>query len=103
MLKYQCSMKKILSLDQAIEFGEYHPEILTSFEEWEDLSRIMQFQLIRKALDNRYRHLVTQYAEVNNTLDFSKKPQLQGALKNIEEQLRQLQKDKEKLYVEYSV
>ena len=62
----------------------------------------MQFQYIREALDNRNKHLITQWAEINNMLDFRLKPNLAMALKNIEAQLKKLDKDKERLYLEYS-
>ncbi len=43
-----------------------------------------------------------QYAAVNNVLDFSKKPEAQAALKNIEEQYKKFRDIKEKLLMEYS-
>jgi len=92
----------IKTLEQAIQAGEYHPEILATFEEWGRLSRIMQFHLIRKACDIRHRDLVMQYAEVSNILDFSKKPDLKIVLDNIQRSIHELAADKEKLYVEYS-
>jgi hypothetical protein len=48
------------------------------------------------------RHLLTQWAEINNVLDFRLKPELKSALKNIEEQMRDLENDRERLYLEYS-
>ncbi len=90
------------TLEQAIQAGEYHPEILAGFDEWGELSRIMQFHLIRKACDIRHRDLVSQYAEVSNVLDFSTKPQLKLVLDNIQRNIRELEAEKEKLYVEYS-
>ena len=57
---------------------------------------------IRKALDNRNRQLINQWAEITNVLDFRLKPYLNEALRNIEKQLQQLKNDKELLYVEYS-
>lgn len=90
------------TLEQAVQAGEYHPEILSGFEEWNELSRIMQFHLIRKACDIRHRDLVAQYAEVTNVLDFSKKPELKIVLDNIQRNIHELAAEKEKLYVEYS-
>ncbi|TXH02252.1 MAG: hypothetical protein E6P95_00285 [Candidatus Moraniibacteriota bacterium] len=90
------------TLDDAIAAGEYRPEILAGFDEWDKLSRIMQFHLIRKACDIRHRDLISQYAEVSNVLDFSKKPELQRVLDNIQSSIKQLEADKERLYVEYS-
>lgn len=104
--KGQSSGKPIASakmtLQKAVELGEYNPDFLSTFPEWHTLSRHVQFQFIRQALDNRHRHLIVQWAEINNLLDFSKKPELKEALKNIEKQLNELEKDKEKLYLEYS-
>ena len=91
-----------MTLQKAIEMEEYHPEYLATFAEWHTLSRHTQFQHIREALDNRNRHLITQWAEINNMLDFHLKPHLQIALKNIEKQLKKLDSDREKLYLEYS-
>ncbi|MBI4973418.1 hypothetical protein HZC27_02285 [Candidatus Roizmanbacteria bacterium] len=96
------SKKSNLTLQQAIEFGEYDPKYLENFAEWHTLSAHIQWQLIRKALDIRQRQLITQYAELNNVLDYSKKPQIQTAIKNMEKQLINLAQDKEKLYIEYS-
>lgn len=91
-----------MTLHKAIEMGEYDPDYLATFPAWHDLSRHIQFQYIREALDNRNRHLITQWAEINNMLDFRLKPNLATALKNIEIQLKKLDRDKERLYLEYS-
>ena len=91
-----------LTLEKAIELGEYDPNFLTNFAEWHGLSPHVQFQFIRKALDNRSRQLVTQYAELSNVLDFSKKPEIKEAMKNVEKQIRELREDKERLYMQYS-
>lgn len=92
----------VLTLQKAIEFGEYDPQFLSGFPEWNQLPRHSQFQLIREALENRRKHLLTQWAEITNVLDFSKKPYLKEALRNIEAQWEKLAKDKEKLFLEYS-
>jgi len=96
------SKKTNITLQQAIDFGEYDPKVLANFAEWHTLSTHIQWQLIRKALDIRQRQLITQYAELNNALNFSKKPHLHKACKSVERQLRRLAGDREKLYVEYS-
>ena len=93
---------KNITLQQAIDFGEYDPVYLATFAEWHTLSRHIQFQLIRKALDIRHRQLMTQWAELNNVLDFSKKPQLHIPLKKIVESMKKLARDKEQLYIQYS-
>ncbi len=91
-----------LTLQKAIDFGEYDPEKLANFAEWHQLSKHAQFELIKKALDNRRHHLLEQWAALNNMLDFSKKPHLKPAIKNIEKQLKEVENDREKLYVDYS-
>ena len=97
------SLKKArITLQQAIEFGEYDPIFLANFSDWHTLSTHIQWQLIRKALDIRERQLITQYAELNNVLNYSKKPHVHKAVKNVEKQLVNLDKDREKLYIEYS-
>jgi hypothetical protein len=87
---------------RAIALGEYNPEYLATFPEWHELSRHMQFQYIREALDNKRQQLTLQWAEINNVIDFSLKPHLKEALRNIESQMKKLDKDWEKLYLEYS-
>lgn len=90
------------TLQKAVEFGEYRPDFLAQFPEWHTLTRHIQFEFIRKALENRNRQLVVHWAEIVNVLDFRLKPHLSEALKNIENQLEVLKQDKEDLYVEYS-
>lgn len=90
------------TLQKAIEMGEYHPEFLSTFPEWHTFPRHVQFQYIREALENRNRQLLTQWAEISNFLDFSKKPHLNEALASIEGQMKILKEDTEKLYLEYS-
>lgn len=92
----------ILSLQKAIDLGEYDSKYLSQFPEWDQLSRHSQFQLIKKALENRLSQLAVQWSDINNLLDFSKKPHLQEALRNIEKQRLDVLKDKEDLYMEYS-
>ncbi len=91
-----------ITLQEAIERGEYDPGYLSTFPDWHQLSRHVQFQYIRDALRNRDKQLITQWAEIANILDFSKKPYLTEALRNIEAQRKKLEEDKEFLYAEYS-
>lgn len=90
------------NLKDAINLGEYDPEYLKNFPEWHTLSPHIQWSLIRKALEIRRKQLLTHWAELNNTLELSKKPHVQQAMKNIEKQLHKLMEDQERLYVEYS-
>ncbi|OGM26738.1 hypothetical protein A3D00_00555 [Candidatus Woesebacteria bacterium RIFCSPHIGHO2_02_FULL_38_9] len=93
---------KSVSLAQAVDLGEYDPKYLSTFSEWSTLSAHVQLQYIRAALDNRRKQLLSQWAEVNNMLDFRLKPQLHTTLKNIEKQLNELEDDREEIYAEYS-
>lgn len=92
----------IITLQKAVEMGEYDPQKLSTYAQWHKLSRHIQFQLIRQALDNRFRILLQQWAAIANVPDFSKKPHLNEVLRNIERQQDILQHDKERLYIEYS-
>jgi len=91
-----------ITLQQAIDFGEYDPAFLANFAEWHSMSPHIQWQLIRKALDIRNKQLFSQYAELNSVLDYSKKPHIWDALKGLEKQLAHLAKDRERLYVEFT-
>jgi len=91
-----------MTLEEAINFGEYDPAYLATFPDWHTLSRHIQFQHIRRALDNCERQLRVQWAEIVNFLDFSQKPHLKDALENIQKQMKVVDKDREKLYLEYS-
>lgn len=92
----------IMTLEKAVDMGEYDPEYLASFPEWHTLSRHIRWEFIKRALKNREGQIMQQYAAVNNVLDFSKKPEAQAALKNIEEQYKKFRDTKEKLLMEYS-
>lgn len=91
-----------MTFQKAIDMGEYDPKYLARFEEWKDFARHTQFQYIKTALENRRKHLLSQWADISTILDFSKKPELAKALKNIENQLHKIEDDREKLFVEYS-
>lgn len=91
-----------MTLQKAVDMGEYDPEFLSTFPEWNLLSRHVQFQFIRQGIENRRKHLILQYAEINNVLDLRLKPHLKEAMKNVEKQLHQIEEDREKLLFEYS-
>lgn len=92
----------VMTLQQAINMGEYYPEFLATFPEWHQFSKHTQFQYIHQAIENRRKQLLMQWAEVNNMIDFRMKPELHETLKNIEAQMKKIEKDRERLYVEYS-
>lgn len=91
-----------MTLQKAIDFGEYDPEYLSTFPEWHDLSPHVQLQYIKNGLDNRRKQLLMQWAELDRAIDARLKPNLQFAQKNIEKQLKKIEFDREKYYFEYS-
>lgn len=93
---------KKMTLEKTVEMGEYEPSYLSTFPEWHGLTRYLQLQYIRRAIENRRRQLMVQWAEINNVLDFRLKPNLKEALKNIEKQLKELDRDEERLLLEYT-
>ena len=92
-----------MTLQKAVDLGEYDPDYLSIFPEWGQLSRHVQWQMVREALHNRRKQLMVQWAEVANQPDLSKKPHLALAMKNIQKHLDHLQGEEEKLQVEYSI
>lgn len=97
------TVSPIMTLQKAIDMGEYNPDFLATFPEWLPLSRHIQWEMIRQGLRNRTRQLRIHWAEMSNQPDFSKKPYLRKAMENIETQLKELQDDEERLQVEYSI
>jgi len=93
----------VMTLQKAIDMGEFDPDFLATFPEWHQLSRHIRWEMVRQGLHNRRRQLRIHWAEIANQPDFSKKPHLSSALKNIEKQLDELQVDEERLQVEYSM
>ncbi len=91
-----------MTLEKTIEMGEYDPNFLANFPEWHTLSRHIQFQYIKKALENRHHQLLAQYAELHNVLDLRNKPEVWEAIRNMEKQLHHILEEKEKLFAEYS-
>lgn len=91
-----------MTLQKAIDMGEYDPKFLANFSEWHTLTKFMQWRYIREAIKNRKRFLLMQWADINNVLDFRLKPELNEALRNIEKQQKELGEREEKLQLEYS-
>ncbi len=91
-----------MTLQKAVDLGEYDPEYLKTFPEWHLLSPHVQLQFIREGLDNRRRQLLMQWAEMDRAIDYRLKPHLQIAQKNVEKQLKKIEEDRERLYSEYS-
>src|SRR5439155_22933830 len=60
-----------ITLQKAVDMGEYDPKQLVNFPEWHTLSANLQFQFIRQGLKNRERLLNVQWAEMFNVSNFS--------------------------------
>lgn len=96
------SSSTLMTLQKAIDLGEYNPDFLSGFAEWHTLSKHTQGQLIREAIKNRKQQLIQQWAEINNVIDFQLKPKLKKALKKIEAQSKKVDKDEEDLFLKYT-
>lgn len=94
-------MTPTMSLQRAVDLGEYDPEYLSQFPEWSSLTPHLQWQLIHQAIKNRRTSLMVNWAEVANHPNFSQKPELKKIHKDIEKTLQQLQKDEENLQSYY--
>lgn len=92
-----------MTFEEAIQMGEYKPEFLAKFPEWQTYGHHVQFEYISKAIANRKRQLMQKWAEAVNFTNQSTIPDLQKKIaSNIFDQVRQLGEEKEKLYLEYS-
>lgn len=95
-------MDNSFNLKEAINLGEFEPEVLEKYPEWEKLSNYARFEMVRQGLENRRRQLFKKWGEVVNfTGDFPNASR-QETKENIERQLEALRADKERLYNEYS-
>lgn len=92
---------RILTFKESIALGKYDASYLSQYQEWRELDRQLQFQFI-EAILNRRHQLRLQWANLANQLNFSKKPHLAEAQKKVEQALRELDEDEEKLMVEYA-
>ena len=94
--------KHAISFEQAIELGEYDPEFLAQYSQWQTMSRHVQYQFIRQALENRHKQLRRQWADLCNQLDFRLKPHLKEAQKKVELEMKKLNDEEERLLTEYA-
>lgn len=90
-----------MTLDKAVEMGEYNPAFLSTFPEWTTFSDNIRWHYIRQAIQNRRRFLLVNWAETNNVLDFSLKPEMKIVLDRINKQVEFLNKEEERLRLEY--
>lgn len=92
----------VITFKEAIALGKYQPIYLGQFPEWQGLDRHLQFQYISQAVLAKRRQLRLQWANLANQPNFSKKPHLLAAQKKVEQALRDLDYEEEKLMVEYA-
>ena len=90
-----------LSLEKAVEMGEYNPDFLSTFPEWSSYSDNIRWHYIRQAIQNRRRFLLQNYAETNNVLDLRLKPEMKTVLDRINQQMQILNTEEEKLRLEF--
>lgn len=91
-----------LTFKESIQLGKYDETYLSQYQEWVDMDDHLRFQFISQALQNRRRQLRIQWANLANQMDFSKKPYLTEAQQKVEQALRDLSDDEEKLMVKYA-
>lgn len=87
----------VMTLQKAVDLGEYDPEYLSTFPEYQTLTPHLQWRMVHQAIKNRRTSLNVNWAEIANQPDYSKKPHLKPIQESIEKQLRQLQIDEENL------
>ena len=92
----------MITFKESIQLGKYEPEYLNQYKEWQELDRHLQFQYISQAIINKRQQLRLQWARLANQPNFSKKPHLAEAQKKVEQALRDLDENEEKLMVEYA-
>lgn len=90
-----------MTLEKAVEMGEYDPNFLSTFPEWAGFSEYIRWNYIRQAIHNRRRFLMQNWAETNNVLDLRLKPEMKQVLDRINDQIVALNQAEEKLRVEY--
>ena len=90
-----------MTLDKAVEMGEYDPKFLSTFPEWASFTNNIRWHYIRDAIKNRRRFMLLNWAETNNVLDLRLKPEMKTVMDNINKQLEILNHDEEKLRQEY--
>ncbi len=86
-----------ITLQRAVDLGEYDPEYLSSFPEWHDLTPHLQWRMVHQAIKNRRTSLNVNWAEIANQPNYSQKPHLKPIQESIQKQLKQLQADEENL------
>ena len=94
--------KTSLTFSKAIELGEYEPNFLEQFPEFSELTRPSQYEYVKKAIENRIKHIWVHWSELANLPDMSIKPQIRKAMEKLEQQHKKVMADKERLYIEFA-
>lgn len=90
-----------MTLEKAVEMGEYDPNFLATFPEWAGFTNNIRWHYIRQAIRNRRNFLLINWAETNNVLDFRLKPEMKEVLDKINNQVIFLNQEEERLRLEY--
>jgi len=90
-----------MTLEKAVEMGEYNPSFLSTFPEWSTFTNNIRWHYVREAIKNRRRFLQLNYAETNNVLDLHLKPEMKQVLDKITEQIILLNREEERLRLEF--
>ncbi len=91
-----------MTLQKAVELGEYKPEVLSQYGDWSLLSKHGQLQFIRTGLRYHKGQLMTQYAALFNIPNYSQKAdELEPKLNHILDLVRQVDKDEEYYLANY--
>lgn len=92
-----------MAFEDAIKMGEYLPERLAQYPEWQTFSHHVQWEYISKGIANRKTQLMHKWSEAINFMDQSEIPELKKQIADsIFEQIRKLGEEKERIYLEYS-
>lgn len=90
-----------MTLEKAVEMGEYDPNFLSTFPEWAGFSNNIRWHYVRDAIQNRRHFLMINWAETNNVLDFRLKPEMKAVVDKINNQLKLLNDEEERLRLEF--
>jgi hypothetical protein len=91
-----------MTLQRAVQLGEYQPDYLSRFPEWVTMSRYVQLRFIREGMRSRKPQLMTQYAVLFNVLHFSEKTaELEPKLNHILDLVKQVDADEEYYLSQY--
>ena len=91
-----------MTLQKAVELGEYKPEVLSQYSDWKLLSKHGQLQFIRTGLRYHKGQLLTQYASLFNIPNYSlKADELEPKLNHILDLVKEVDRDEEYYLANY--